>query len=203
MPANITPSVLKAVESHKKELSKKLNRIVLFDEALKDFLANCYEEFKREKIKKDNQDQLKEIDRHKWIESEKAQKDLFPNAMNDWVIKFAKQWRKERESLEKNGGIIVQIMITEPEGLHMRPSSTIAEIARKNDSHVYVHRVNKPLQYSSFILDGKEWLNVESLFTILQLEIIQGDIVEFIATGNNAKQTLDEITLAISNGCKG
>jgi hypothetical protein len=42
-----------------------------------------------------NRLQLIEIDRHKWIESEKAGKDLGAVAILDWVKRFAAQFRRE------------------------------------------------------------------------------------------------------------
>jgi hypothetical protein len=38
-----------------------------------------------------------EILRHKWIESEKAGKDIgFERALLDWIIKFRSEWRNRR-----------------------------------------------------------------------------------------------------------
>lgn len=45
--------------------------------------------------------QRQEILRHKWIESEKAQRDLGKEAALDWIHSYAAQWR---EWFEKQGG---------------------------------------------------------------------------------------------------
>ncbi len=38
-----------------------------------------------------------EILRHKWIESEKAGRDIgFERALLDWIIKYRSEWREER-----------------------------------------------------------------------------------------------------------
>lgn len=37
--------------------------------------------------------QIEEIQKHKWIESEKAGHDLGEEAVKDWVKKHAKEWR--------------------------------------------------------------------------------------------------------------
>jgi hypothetical protein len=39
-------------------------------------------------------DQREEILRHKWIESEKAQRDLGSEAVLDWIRRYAAQWRR-------------------------------------------------------------------------------------------------------------
>lgn len=40
-----------------------------------------------------------EILRHKWIESEKAGRDIgFEQALTDWIIKHRASWRKARQS---------------------------------------------------------------------------------------------------------
>ncbi len=48
-----------------------------------------------------------EILRHKWIESEKAGKDIgFERALLDWIIKFRSEWRnlRARAAAESDGG---------------------------------------------------------------------------------------------------
>ena len=41
---------------------------------------------------------------HKWIQSEKARRDLGPDALMDWVEKYAAQFRKEWEA--KHGKVV-------------------------------------------------------------------------------------------------
>ena len=38
--------------------------------------------------------QLREIDRHKWIESQKAGRDLGEDAVFDWVMNYAEDFRR-------------------------------------------------------------------------------------------------------------
>lgn len=38
-------------------------------------------------------DQINEIEKHKWIVSEKAGRDLGSSACQDWICKYAKQFR--------------------------------------------------------------------------------------------------------------
>ncbi len=57
-----------------------------------DLLKNStlYREFQAER---------EEILRHKWIESEKAGRDIgFEQALTDWIIKHRSTWRKTRHS---------------------------------------------------------------------------------------------------------
>ena len=43
--------------------------------------------------------QAGEIERHKWIESEKAGGDIgFERALTDWIVKHRSKWRKERQA---------------------------------------------------------------------------------------------------------
>lgn len=46
-------------------------------------------------LKKFNDTQIKEIERHKWIESEKAGKDLGHFAILDWIKNHAARFREE------------------------------------------------------------------------------------------------------------
>ena len=52
--------------------------------------SSLYREFQAER---------EEILRHKWIESEKAGKDIgFERALTDWIIKHRSKWRKSRQT---------------------------------------------------------------------------------------------------------
>jgi hypothetical protein len=52
--------------------------------------SSLYREFQAER---------EEILRHKWIESEKAGRDIgFDRALTDWIVKHRSKWRKSRQS---------------------------------------------------------------------------------------------------------
>ena len=61
-----------------------------------DLLKNStlYREFQAER---------EEIFRHKWIESEKAGRDIgFERALTDWILKHRAKWRKSRQAQASN-----------------------------------------------------------------------------------------------------
>jgi len=52
--------------------------------------SSLYREFQAER---------EEILRHKWIESEKAGRDIgFERALTDWIVKHRSTWRKNRQT---------------------------------------------------------------------------------------------------------
>jgi hypothetical protein len=52
--------------------------------------SSLYREFQAER---------EEIMKHKWIESEKAGRDIgFEKALTDWIVKHRSKWRKSRQS---------------------------------------------------------------------------------------------------------
>ena len=55
-----------------------------------------------EKLKQYMADQIKEIELYKWLESEKANRDLGEEAAKDWIEKhaaeFRERWEKEHKS---------------------------------------------------------------------------------------------------------
>jgi hypothetical protein len=52
--------------------------------------SSLYREFQAER---------EEILKHKWIESEKAGRDIgFDRALTDWIVKHRSKWRKGRQS---------------------------------------------------------------------------------------------------------
>ena len=51
--------------------------------------SSLYREFQAER---------EEILKHKWIESEKAGRDIgFEQALTDWIVKHRSKWRKSRQ----------------------------------------------------------------------------------------------------------
>jgi hypothetical protein len=56
--------------------------------------SSLYREFRAER---------EEILKHKWIESEKAGRDIgFEQALTDWIIKHRASWRKTRQANQTN-----------------------------------------------------------------------------------------------------
>jgi len=56
--------------------------------------SSLYREFQAER---------EEILRHKWIESEKAGRDIgFEQALTDWIIRHRAAWRKARQASATN-----------------------------------------------------------------------------------------------------
>ena len=53
---------------------------------------------KNSSLYKEFQAEREEILKHKWIESEKAGRDIgFERALTDWIIKHRSNWRKNRQ----------------------------------------------------------------------------------------------------------
>ena len=56
--------------------------------------SSLYREFQAER---------EEILKHKWIESEKAGRDIgFERALTDWIIKHRSKWRNARQTVNSN-----------------------------------------------------------------------------------------------------
>ncbi len=64
------------------------------EEALEDWLLHCADVWRLERQTLALQLQRKEIERYKWIESEKHGHDLGRQAAIDWVTKYAAAWRE-------------------------------------------------------------------------------------------------------------
>jgi hypothetical protein len=83
-----------AVERHRVRLSQERGCEVSEDEALNDWLANHHEKWRQERHEKMLAMEREEILRHKWIESEKGNRDVGAEAVFDWIRKYAALWRK-------------------------------------------------------------------------------------------------------------
>jgi Domain of unknown function (DUF4032) len=69
-------------------MSDQTKEMPLASDLLKN--SSLYREFQAER---------EEILRHKWIESEKAGRDIgFERALTDWIIKHRSKWRKARQT---------------------------------------------------------------------------------------------------------
>ena len=53
---------------------------------------------------------IDEINRHKWIESEKAGRDIgFDRAADDWIDRFSDEWTKRYSPQKGNGAKVIKI----------------------------------------------------------------------------------------------
>lgn len=67
-------------------------------------LSNGNELLKNSSLYREFQAEREEILKHKWIESEKAGKDIgFEQALTDWIIKHRSKWRKARQNASSSG----------------------------------------------------------------------------------------------------
>ena len=68
------------------------------DESKEPFSIN-HELLKNSSLYREFQAEREEILKHKWIESEKAGRDIgFERALTDWIIKHRSKWRKSRQA---------------------------------------------------------------------------------------------------------
>src|SRR6516225_9961268 len=73
-------------------------RIAIMSEESKEPLP-ANELLKNSSLYREFQAEREEILRHKWIESEKAGRDIgFERALTDWIIKHRSKWRKSRQA---------------------------------------------------------------------------------------------------------
>lgn len=65
----------------------------------KDSTTSGNELLKNSSLYREFQAEREEILKHKWIESEKAGKDIgFERALTDWIVKHRSKWRKTRQT---------------------------------------------------------------------------------------------------------
>jgi len=195
---DLIPSELRAIEVHKYYLSRKERREVSLEDAIVDFLINYETDFLMAKHIEDVKEQNAEIMKYKWIESEKEGYDIgAEKAALEWVERYGAIWRDEKESLEKNGFTESSIVIDKKEGLNIE-IAVLADAARRHDAELYVH--TSRMRYYNLILFGKgQYLNVKSILCPKYLETEKGETIMFIATGNGAKETLEEVERLIRN----
>jgi phosphocarrier protein HPr len=196
---NLTASELRAVEEHKYFLSQKRGAEVTIEEAIADFIEHFAQDWRREKLRRDNEEQRQEVEKHKYFRSVEEGRDIGrSSAAEEWCEKYAHIWRAEHESLERNGFKKTLVVIRNQEELHMRPVSTVAALAAEYDCDIYVHRDG--MVYYNFLLDGRPYRNVRSILGFLSVGAALGDTLEFIATGTRASEALKAIERLMQEG---
>lgn len=83
-----------AVLKHRESLSVARGNEVSLDSALAHWVEHCAAEWRARRLATMLELQRQEILRHKWIESEKARRDLGSEAVFDWISKYAASWRQ-------------------------------------------------------------------------------------------------------------
>lgn len=77
--------------------AEMLQRAIMSDEPKEPLSANDL--LKNSSLYREFQAEREEILKHKWIESEKAGRDIgFERALTDWIIKHRSKWRKSRQA---------------------------------------------------------------------------------------------------------
>ena len=67
--------------------------------AAKESSSSSNDLLKNSTLYREFQAEREEILRHKWIESEKAGRDVgFEQALTDWIVKHRSSWRRARQS---------------------------------------------------------------------------------------------------------
>ena len=104
MREELSTAELEEVEKDRARLCLERGTEVSFDEARADWLAHHAQRWREQQHAEMLAKEREEILKHKWIESEKARRDLGAEAALDWIRKYAAQWRKWYEDECKNTG---------------------------------------------------------------------------------------------------
>ncbi|HOO76317.1 MAG TPA: hypothetical protein PK636_02860 [bacterium] len=100
-PHSFSPPEWRAIEVHRYFLSQRFCRFVSMEETIQSWLNHHSQAWRETQVRKATEEQLQEIEKHKWIESEKAGCDLGNIAMLDWINKYAESWRRQWERNER------------------------------------------------------------------------------------------------------
>lgn len=92
----------RAVELHQRHLCQVRCCEVTWQEAVDDWTAHHAVAWREARQARMLAEQRAEIERHKWIESEKAGRDVGRDAVLDWIRNNAAAWRHWYEMQEEN-----------------------------------------------------------------------------------------------------
>ena len=78
-------------------ISEQFECAIMSEDTKEPLSAN--ELLKNSSLYREFQAEREEILKHKWLESEKAGRDIgFERALTDWIIKHRSKWRKSRQA---------------------------------------------------------------------------------------------------------
>ncbi len=189
---NLTPAELSAILEHRRQMAPAHGEAVSIEQAIEHFILHLRADWLKEKLHRDALAQREEIEKHKYCRSKDEGRDIGKAAAaEEWCEKYAHIWRAERESLERNGFLKLEVVVASSRGLHIEPASTLAALVSRFHCEVYLARGE--MDCYNFILQGRKCLNVKSILGLLAVAARQGDALEFIATGPDARAALDAI----------
>jgi 16S rRNA C967 or C1407 C5-methylase (RsmB/RsmF family) len=98
---DLSKAELRQVLRHREQLADQRADDVSLDEAAEDWLAHYSQAWRETRQAKMMALQCEEIHRYKWIESEKARRDVGKTAAAEWISKYAAKWRAWYETKEE------------------------------------------------------------------------------------------------------
>ena len=96
--SSLKKAEVREIEKHKYFMSIERGQEVSFEEAAENWLkyhAQAWREARQQKMLAMQRD---EINRYKWIQSERAHQDLGGSAVLDWIQRYAANWREWYEN---------------------------------------------------------------------------------------------------------
>ena len=98
------PSERRAILVHRYFLSVDLQREASLDETTRSWESGPGMLWRREKMRRDRQQQIKEIEKHKYFLSMRCGYDIgWEAAANDWIANHAAAWRDWWEQQKESG----------------------------------------------------------------------------------------------------
>jgi phosphotransferase system HPr-like phosphotransfer protein len=200
---------LAAIIEHAYYIHLEQKRYIPLKEAIKDFEEKHREQYEIAKIKQDKKEQAEEVEKYKYIHSQEAGHDIGKDIAHcEWTANHAASWRKYKESPGKQGFICLQLEITSPSGLHYRPATSIALIAKKHYCNMFIG--HKRLTEGDINIEGKNYLDITSLVNddeegilgasskLMDLTAIKGDNIDAIFSGKEKEEALSATKYELS-----
>ena len=89
---------------HRFYLSLSLKREATVEETIKSWESGACVPWRRDKMRRDGQEQLKQIERHKYLVSQRLGRDIgWEEAARDWIDHHAGTWRGWWEEQPESG----------------------------------------------------------------------------------------------------
>lgn len=183
----LTPGLLREVETDKLAVSQQQGREVLLAEAIDNYVERHPGTPEERNHAAFNRWELEQIRNHKWIESERAGRDIGGNAAAiDWLGRFGRDHGFTWQSLETHGFASKFVQARKRVA-----GRELTDLARTYDATSYLHEPGIRPTFLLETVDGVQpYVDLRSASDTGELMIYQNDKIMLVGYGNQAQEVL-------------
>ena len=206
----LTPSLLRAIEEHKYLQSCEQSREIGILEAIAQFREHFEARWLDDKVRTDNLEQVQEMQRHLWVQSERVGRGMDrTQSCAEWIVRHAGEWRRHRESLQGNAFQEITVTLPGPEVFGPQEFRLLVRSLPDHFCDVFVHQPGLRRLHFRLTSDsgmpprGYLLLRHSHLEDLEGFDLRRGATLAFMAFGRDAAAALSFVARATQSASVG